>query len=598
MKRIIYFIIGLFLTFACQKIRIGNDFLDKPPGVDVTVDTIFSSIQYAERFLWGAYEMLPFGVDIGDLWNSKKRIFRLGHAQPDELTDLAHSFQGNFGINTLYYNGAYNAALQADGFFNTISLYSFWLDEGFQCIRKCYIFLENIDHVPNVDPAYVKRLKAEATLMIAIIYQDPWRYYGGMPWLTSASSMKDFIGEKKSFPRLTAQATCDSIVALCDKAAADLPWVIPSNQLAEWDGRLTKASAMGLKARVLLFNASPLFNADAPYLDGAAAQQKLVWHGGYDANRWKLAADAAHDLITMCESTGDYKLYHKAGNTYRQDFQDAYYRRGTGETLISTRTDFKLNGSTTMNGYQQTWGLTSMTQECVDYFPMANGKPITDPTSGYDPQNPYVNRDPRLYESVVVNGDQFQGRTAELWVGGRDRLAVTGTGINSLMPRKFILDDDVNTSVGAIMQWPILRLPEIYLSYAEASNEFNNGPSAEDYRCVNIVRNRVGLGNLPAGLTKEQFREAVFTERTREFVYEDVHLQDINRWKRDDIYKKHLHGLNIWRSSNPPYTYTYELVEIQPRYWVDHFSPKWYLQAFPLSEVKKGYGLIQNPGWE
>jgi starch-binding outer membrane protein, SusD/RagB family len=412
-----------------------------------------------------------------------------------------------------------------------------------------------------------------------------------MPWINHSYGISN---EKVQLPRLTAQATCDSIVALCDKAAVDLPFAIPAADLAQWDGRFTKASAMGLKARVLLFNASPLFNSSSSYLDGEASTQKLTWHGGYDANRWKKAMDAAHDLITLCESSGDYKIYHKAGNSFRQDFQDAYYRRGTGETLISIREQFKTDWYT-FYGYSVWFG--SICNEGIDIFPMTNGKPITDPTSGYDPQNPYVNRDPRMYETAVVNGDQYQGRTAELWIGGRERESVDGNNPTGYQQRKFVLDNDDATSIGSIMQWPFLRLPEIYLTYAEASNEFNNGPDAEAYRCVNIVRSRVGLPNLPAGLTKENFREAVITERACEFSWEEVRWFDLVRWKREDDFKKHLHGMNIYRSANPPYTYTYVPFEFPHRFWSDNWSPRWYLSAFPQMEINKGYGLVQNPGW-
>jgi hypothetical protein len=161
--------------------------------------------------------------------------------------------------------------------------------------------------------------------------------------------------------------------------------------------------------------------------------------------------------------------------------------------------------------------------------------------------------------------------------------------------RKFILDADVNTSYGAVIHWPYLRLAEIYLSYAEASNEYNNGPDAEAYRCINIIRRRVGLPDLPSGMTKEQFREQCLTERACEFAFEEVRWYDLIRWKREDIFKKTLHGCDITKSGT---TLTYKIWELPKRYWMTNFSPKWYLSAIPSAEVLKGYGLVQNPGWE
>src|SRR5690606_20232593 len=104
------------------------------------------------------------------------------------------------------------------------------------------------------------------------------------------------------------------------------------------------------------------------------------------------------------------------------------------------------------------------------------------------------------------------------------------------------------TSGGAVTVWPILRLAEIYLTYAEAANEANGGPTAEAYRCVNIVRNRVGLGDLPPGLSQTEFREAILNERSCEFGYEEVRWFDLIRWKRESDFRKTLLGLNIYNN--------------------------------------------------
>jgi hypothetical protein len=160
-----------------------------------------------------------------------------------------------------------------------------------------------------------------------------------------------------------------------------------------------------------------------------------------------------------------------------------------------------------------------------------------------------------------------------------------------------MLDGNTSTSYQSITHWPWLRMAEIYLSYAEAANEFEGSPSAEAYRCINKVRNRVGLQDLPAGLSKEQFREAVILERALEFGMEEVRWFDLIRWKREADFRKTLKGCNTRRSASAPYTYTYETFDLPSRYWQANWSPKWYLSAFPLNEVNKGYGLIQNPGW-
>ncbi|HLP73014.1 MAG TPA: RagB/SusD family nutrient uptake outer membrane protein [Bacteroidales bacterium] len=594
MKRTIILLlaIGLFYFTGCEKIKFGNEFLSKAPGIDVTQDTVFSKLEYAERFLWSAYRTIRYGLNTAD-GGGKDDLLRRDYLE--SITDICQSYLMDGGAVTNYYQAGLTSTE------NSKSKYNLTQEGASEGIRKAYIFIDNIDRVPDCTAEYAKQLKAEALMVIACHYHEMFRNIGGAPYISHAYSVTE---TGITMPRLTAQATCDTIVALCDRAAKDLPWTVINP--AEWDGRFTKAAAMGLKARVLLFNASPLFNADQPYLDGQASQQKLTWHGSYDVKRWKEAMDAAHDLIAQAEATGEYKIYHKAGNTYRKDFQDAYYLRGNGEMLISNRHMYKSpeRASSSVPGYyfylSVTWGCGLVTQEGVDMFGMSNGLPITDPASGYNPNNPYVNRDPRLYETAVVNGDSYQGRTAELYIGGRERTNSTNTNAKTGYPmRKFILESNLATSYASIVHWPYLRLAEIYLSYAEASNEFYGGPTAESYRCINVIRNRVGLPDLTPGMTKEQFREACLVERACEFAFEEVRWYDLVRWKREDIFKKKLHGCDIKRTVvGPPAVYTYTYWELMARYWQDHFSPKWYLSAIPANEVLKGYGLIQNPGWE
>jgi len=585
MKNNIIFCLSLLLligTAGCEKFKVGNDFLEKPPSVDVTKDTIFSNLEYAKRFLTGAYATLHYGL----LYDFSAKGIGMNADILESLTDITQSFRLDGGVYQIYYSGQYNAGSENNA---TSGKYSFLEEDNWKGIRMAYIFLENIDRVPDADEQTKKELKAEAKMIIAMHYSDMYRHFGGVPWIDHAIG----VNEDTYFPRLTSLATLDSITGLIDQAVVDLPWTL--RDISSEDGRFTQASALGLKARVLLFAASPLFNSAAPYLDGEASQEKMTWHGSYDAGLWKRAADAAEALIQKVESQGGYKLIETG--KYRQDFQNAYYKRGNGEILISTRVRYKNEGDYDYLGMQVTriHGIACPTQEYVNMFDMANGLPISDPASGYDENDPFKNRDPRLYETVLTNGDTYQGRTAELWIGGIERKSISqsqaATGYDM---RKFLLDFNSATSMGSVVQFPYLRLPEIYLSYAEASNELQGGPSDESYRCINIVRNRVGLPDLPAGLNQEQFREAVLKERACEFGYEEVRWFDLIRWKKADDFTKKLHGLNILKNGDG---FTYQAFELPGRAWQQSWSPKWYLSALPPNEVNKGYGLIQNPGW-
>jgi hypothetical protein len=580
-------IIALIST-SCEKVKLGNSFLEKQPSVDVTSDTIFNSLELSQRYLWSGYSTLRYGLNLN--FSAKGNV--LGMDLLESMSDLNQSFLPWGGINQLYYNGQYSAATENESNRgSSTTKYNYTQEQNWEGVRIGWNFIEHADKIPDSSPQYIAQLKAEAKMIIAVHYVDMFRNFGGLPWVDHAYTPT----ESTILPRLTAKQTMENIVKLIDEAIPALPWAIVD--LSNDDGRFTKAAAMGLKARLLLFAASPLFNDTTPYLAGEASDKKMTWYGGYDATLWTRAAQASKDLLDAVAAQGSYSLVN-TGNP-RKDFQDAYYKRGNGEILISTRVRFKssyyYDGSYYFYQSAGGYGTACPTKEYVDMFPMASGTPIDAVGSGWDPANPWKNRDPRLYETVLVNGDTFQGRTAEVWIGGRDRIAANIKACSSGFGlKKFLLERDNATSLNSVVQWPYLRLAEIYLSYAEALNEANGSPNAEAYAAVNKVRSRVGLNNLPTGLSKINFREAVLKERALEFGFEEVRFYDIIRWKKADLFKETLHGVNTRKTGN---TFTYETFDLPERYWKNNFSPKWYLSAFPPNEINKGYGLVQNPGW-
>jgi len=584
-KYIIIILLASYILAGCEELKLGDAALEEPPTISVNQDTVFSKLDYAERFLFGAYSTLPYGLNTN--WSAKGD--KLGMDILEGLTDIDHSYLAWGGVNQLYYSGQYAAASENE---SNKTKFHFTKENTWVGIRKGWIFIENANKIPDAEPEYIDQMIAEAKMVIAIHYSDMFRHYGGLPWVDHAFDP----AESTDLPRSTAKETLDNIIALIDEASTDLPWTI--EDLSNWDGRFTKAAAMGLKARLLLFAASPLFNDDVPYLDGEAAQKQMVWFGSKDASLWNKAADAAEALINEIESQGGYALVN-TGNP-RKDFQDAYYKRGNGEILISTRVRYQSPGwwSGEYYFYQSAgnYGTSCPTQEYVDMFGMANGLDINDPASGFDSDDPFTNRDPRLYETVLVNGDSYKGRTAELWIGGRERQnanfkgSATGYGL-----RKFLLERNNSTSVNSVVVWPYLRLAEIYLTAAEALNEANSGPTAKAYQYVNTVRNRVGLADLTSGLSQSEFREAILLERAKEFGWEEVRWFDLIRWKREADFTKHLHGTDLKLVGG---VLEATQTECPERYWQSNWSPKWYLSAFPPDEVNKGYGLVQNPGWE
>lgn len=580
---------------ACQDLKFGDSFLEKAPGGDLNIDDIYSNAQYARRALWATYSTLPYGVNAG---NTDK----LGSDILECLTDLNHSCLGWASSGSvIYYGGSYNADLENS---SGGTKYGYTRENNWLGIRRAYLFIENIDRVPDMTEAEKVRLKAEAKMVAAVHYSEMFRHFGGLPWIDHAfTPTEDYHKERE-----TALETLNHIVGLLDEAAKDLPWQPEPSELSEWDGRFTGAAALGLKARILLFGASPLFNSPQPYMPGEASDKLLTWYGGYKPELWEQARAAHEAFFTEMEKKGGYGLV-ATGATPRDIFRSAYFDRGNGEVVISTRVCYTApdfwDGSYSFMQCAGDYGTAGPTQELVDMFGMKESGLPTGEDPLFDPKYPYEGRDPRLFETVVVNGDKYYGRTAQIYVGGKDDQsnAAYGPWKTGYRLRKFLLDGGGAVQyewpcelTGKVVQWPFLRLSELYLGYAEAICKAT-GSTANAYKYVDAVRSRVGVGGLKKGLSPDDFIEALLTERVCELSFEEVRWFDMVRYKREDIFKKRLHACEMTKIGNSETDFNYRLKELPERYWAREFSPKWYLSAFPSDEINKRYGLIQNPGW-
>lgn len=604
----------LMSTIACEDLAFGDKFLQKPPSTDVTIDTVFSTAEYARRVLWYSYQYLPMGLETSSsYWNT----MWLGVIEG--LTDLNQDYLGYSGVNKVYYAGNYNSGTENSPratFMTTKIRFNDGETHMWSSIRNAWLLVANIDRVPDMDQTEKERLKAEAKMVVAVYYTHMLRHYGGLPIIDRAISPTE-----TSMPaRATLQQTVDFIVRILNEAidCPDFPWSISEADMASWDGRMTKAGAMGLKARLLLFVASPLFNSDQPYFPGAASDALMTWFGNFDNERWKAAIDACEAFFKATSSNGFYKLVEKEDvnpSEYRYAFRAAYFDRGTTETLISVRREnyFKAN-TQPYTSQSLRWGAICPTKEYFDMFQTADGESF-DWNNPEHTKNPFINRDPRLSETFILDGDMFQSRTAavtqekkddpENYPKGRD-WSVGQVSDKSLLTgmacRKWGLDRAGEYN-GHIIQWPHLRIAELYLTYAEALNEYNHGPNSLAYQYVDAVRARVGMKGLKKGLNQEEFREAILRERACEFGYEEVRFFDLIRWKKTEKFSTPLHGLNIYKNKNDG-SYICEEFPLlggqQSRSWWNSggFSEKWYLSAFPQNEINKAYGLVQNPGWE
>ncbi len=583
-KAIVGLLIVWFAMSSCEELRFGNDFLDQQPEqIGLTVDTIFDSQYFANQVLTKAYTSLPYPIPYGN-------NYAMGGDLLESITDHSYSICHYAAGQSQYYIGVYNSTTEMKNQKYYFSRPSVW--EG---IRKAWLMVEHVDKVPDMSDGEKARAKAEAKMIVATHYVDMLRHLGGVPIIDHAVD----VNEVMHYPRATVENTVNFIVELIDESKNDLEWKVSNT--AD-DGRMTKGYALGLKLRTLLFAASPLFNSATPYMDGEASTKKLTWYGNYDANRWEQARLAGQEFFDALSAEGGYELIQATEATeeaYRKAYNDAYFTRGNTEVLLSIRTGYKNNYNNRFTGGADNFArCQNPTLKYVNLFPYADG---SDFPKDFDWSNvqtdPYVGRDPRFYETVLTSGRPYAGATSELFVGGNHRKEATSIGTGFLM-YKFSQDYTSATAVGAVDNYPHLRLAEVYLSYAEAINEAKGGPDAKAYECVNTVRSRVGLSPLSPGLDQAAFRKAILKERACELGYEGCHWFDIVRWKDEAAFKDDIQGINQFIDASKPTGYRYEVFTIAPeRHWKTNWSPKWYLSAFPKVDLEKDYGIIQNPGW-
>ena len=579
---------------GCEDIKFGEKFLDKPLSNELNIDSVFNKKIYAEQALAEVYHSLPDFLPMQGL---------MGYGVLEILTDLADWTKKGA---PKFYTGTVDGTsvflehlpyrLDVDG--RTVGVGPVY------GIRRAYVYLENVDRVHDMTTEEKAVGKAEAKVLIAYHYTQMLRYYGGMPWIDHAYKASDDM----KMPRMTVQETVDKIVSLLDEAASVLPWEVDAAE----DGRVTAAAALALKSRVLQFAASPLFNADKPYMEGEASARHFVWYGGYSADRWQKALNAGQEFLKKNKEHADAYRLVNTGNP-REDFVAGYFERNNKETLISSR-----RFTTYMTGKtpfaQIRYGVASPTLTYVDMFQMNDGTEFDWNNKNHKDfpffdNNGKPRRDIRLYETVAVNQDKFKGsQKVEIYVGAKQAPYNSGKmSYNGFAMRKFIrnFNDEVN---GKFYTCPLLRLPEVYLNIAEAMNELGkasiadaSGRTAYDY--VNLIRKRAGMPSITSASVPpgETLREAILRERAVEFGYEEVRYFDLIRWKRSDVFTKQLSRLIIKKAPENPDKFSYEIstemAETRQYAKPDKWDNKYFLLPLPMNEINKKYGLIQNPGW-
>ncbi|WP_199140540.1 RagB/SusD family nutrient uptake outer membrane protein [Pedobacter sp. ASV12] len=537
----------VFTIASCQKNLIEKEPLQNLKE-DIVFDTTDSIGYYTEQFLNNIYTYVPNGYN------------RIDNNYLDAGSDDAIASGLNTSIES-FTRSMLTANNNPDDAFS----------KNYAGIRLANIMLANIDKINLISSNAANKgyWKAEARFLRTLFYFELVKRFGGVPLIGDrVFSFTDDL----NLPRNSYDECVNYIVSECD---AVMPLLrkdpIDNTNL----GRATQGAAMALKARMLLYAASPLYNTQN------------------DLTKWTKAADAAKAIMDI--SSGKFAL--------EGTYANAFLSRTSREVIFA----FQAANSNTVEyinspvGYLAnntvSQGRTSPTQELVDAFEMANGKAITDATSGYNENNPYVNRDPRFYQTIFHNGMTWLGRGVETFDGGRDRPGGVSTQTRTgYYARKFMGSNTSGTTYASVTHnFPIFRYAEVLLNYAEAKNEAS-GPDATVYAAVQAIRQRAGLNPfaLAAGLTQAQMRDVIRHERRVEMAFEEQRFWDIRRWKiAEQVMNRPLTGIRITKNTSTG-VLSYARVPVITAVFT---VPKMYLYPIPYSEMVKNNRLQQNPGW-
>jgi starch-binding outer membrane protein, SusD/RagB family len=376
---------------------------------------------------------------------------------------------------------------------------------SYRSIRECNYGLNNIMQV-QMSEGLRNKLRGELHFIRGFRYHDLIRNYGKIVLIgDKVYDLNDNMAEA-DYTRSPITNCIAYAVAELDSAIQYLPSVNDD----KWGlGRATKGAAMALKARLLLYAASPLYNAGT-WADAAAAAKDVM-----DLKQYSIAPDYA-------------KLFLDANSN--EIIFCRQYAIGARHVCLEIA-----NGPNGYNG----WAGNTPLQNLVDAYEMKSGKPITDATSGYDATNPYANRDARFYASILYNGASYRGTTIQAYTPGgkdsKDGPSNWNTSKTGYYLRKFLDESkpiDNPWEVAGVQPWIYMRYAEVLLNYAEAQNEAA-GPDGTVYAAVNEVRQRASVNQpaLPASLSKDEMREAIRRERQVELAFEEHRYYDVRRWK-------------------------------------------------------------------
>ncbi|CAG5067581.1 SusD-like protein P38 [Dyadobacter sp. CECT 9623] len=435
-----------------------SDFLEVSPTDRFTEATFWKTEEHANAGLTATYSALMpvYGGNVT--------------ATFDAITPNFYSYDNQAGAGNIA-RGIHDAA-------NTGLINNRW-GAAYQGIGRANSV---INRVPDIamDETRKKLVIAEAQFLRAFYYFSLWSVYGGVPLITEPP-----VKEQGELPRNTAEEIETQMLADLDAAAA----VLPTTIAAANKGRVSKATALALKARVLLYG-----------------------------SKWAAAAEASKAVMDL------------KSNALFADYRGLFMLENEGNTEVLLDVQYKQPEFVHSNDIQfDQFNSFAPTQNLLDDYELTDGKSIKD-SPLYDPAKPFENRDPRLKNTVIYIGSQFKGKPVVATTYPQTGYGLKkGTTYRDTEPSPAGKVDNISD-----LNVILIRYAEVLLTYAEAQNEAV-GPDASVYAAVNQIRKRAGMPDFPAGLTQAAMRDRIRHERRIEFVGEGLYYFDVKRWKTADV---------------------------------------------------------------
>lgn len=547
-----------------------ESYIDIVPDNVATFDLVFNNRVNAKKFFFTLYGYLPSFVDYND---------NPALVGGDEI--WTHQTWAGMSLS----QGEQSKASP---------LFDHWGDGNrvtpHIALRDCNIFLNRLDQVPDITDEERTRWIAEAKFLKAYFHFHLLRMYGPIPIIDENIDVSEDVITVR-IERDPVDDVVNYIVSLLDEALVDLPSQIFLD--GEELGRATQPIAAMLKAKVLAFSASPLLNGNSIYSTWTNSEGTPYVNQTFDSNKWQLAADACKEAIDLAHAAGNtlYKFqtnFNLSEETInKMNLRGAITERWNDELIWGqaynpttsniqnvsfVRIDPNWLGQTSgqVNSYY------SAPLHIAELFYSKNGVPMDEDTSydyagrydfatgdvdnqfyvlqGYQTIGLHLNREPRFYASLAGDGILSYDITNQADDTSLFHCDAKNGGVSGFLnerqfnqtgywPKKlvsfetFIANDNYTSEDYA---WPVYRLADLYLLYAECLNEVS-GPSTEVFEYIDVVRERSGLDGVEASwsayssspakpATKDGLRDIIHDERLIELAFEGHRFWDLRRW--------------------------------------------------------------------